>query len=125
MRKVTLRTVTAFLAKTAYTEGNTHTDGQTLYLHGNPIAEHSHDMQGVIFLRDCGWQTVTTKDRLNGVIELFGNSLGFHGPVIGRAKIGQRKGVWSWGTIPWNPANSSPNILDRSHFERFSGKRDL
>ena len=44
-------------------------------LHGNPIARLGHDMTGQvreIALSDGGWQTVTTKSRLNAIASEFG-----------------------------------------------------
>ncbi len=64
MRKVTERAVQAFLSHRAATVDNTHTDGQALYLFGNKIAEHSP--QG-IRVTLAGWNTPTTRERLNGL----------------------------------------------------------
>lgn len=38
------------------------------YLHGNLIAEKSSDF---ILVRDAGWQTNTTKSRLNAILSAF------------------------------------------------------
>lgn len=59
------RAVTAaFAAHTAYprTINNTSTDGVTLYLHGNAIAEWR---KGKLYVSTAGWNTVTTRQRLN------------------------------------------------------------
>lgn len=64
MRKVTAITTTAFLRRKKAKEGNTYSDGNTLYLHGNKIAEHRVDG---IYITDAGWPTATTKERLNGL----------------------------------------------------------
>ena len=40
-----------------------------VYLHGNKIAEL--DDQGRVYVSDAGWQTVTTKSRLNAIINYF------------------------------------------------------
>jgi len=40
-----------------------------VYLHGNKIAEL--DAQGRVYISDAGWQTVTTKSRLNAIINYF------------------------------------------------------
>ena len=70
MRKVTENTVTAFLAGQKYAEGNTYTDGNTLYLHGNAIAWH--DGQGDVVFTMAGWPSVTTRERLNGLFDMLG-----------------------------------------------------
>jgi hypothetical protein len=40
--------------------------GVTYYLFGNEIA-HYNPMNGTLTLSDAGWETTTTKDRLNGL----------------------------------------------------------
>ena len=47
----------------------TETDCSKVYLHGNHIATVGADY---CMLFDGGWQTVTTKSRLNALIEEFG-----------------------------------------------------
>jgi hypothetical protein len=49
--------------------GNTHTDGQSLFLHGNLIAWHIDDETVAMTL--CGWPTVTTRERLNGICTML------------------------------------------------------
>jgi len=71
MRKVTKKAVTAFLAGKTCCEGNTTCDGETLLLHGNPIARRDPE-SGVVTVTLAGWATPTTKERLNGLCELMG-----------------------------------------------------
>lgn len=54
--------------------------GGKLFLHGNLIAER--DKFDILTISSCGWQTNTTKERLNGILSKVG------------AKISQVKGVW-------------------------------
>ena len=68
MRKVTHKTVSAFLDGRACNEGNSSTDGRQYALHGNVIA--NLDEHGTVFLRDCGWLTRTTMDRLNAILDM-------------------------------------------------------
>ena len=42
----------------------------TVYLHGNKIASYSHVTRDLEIL-DGGWQTVTTKSRLNALLDEF------------------------------------------------------
>ena len=42
----------------------------TVYLHGNHIATYSH-VDRSLSLLDGGWQTVTTKSRLNALLDEF------------------------------------------------------
>ena len=64
MRQVTRDIVSAFIARTPSTKGNSHTDGVTLYLHGNAIARHG---AAGLEISNAGWQSNTTKERLNGL----------------------------------------------------------
>lgn len=68
MRKVTRETARAFLAGKPKTVGNTETDGQSYELHGNKIA-WTHGNWRVLTL--AGWNTVTTRERLNGILDLM------------------------------------------------------
>jgi len=56
--------VTAFLAGTAQQNGNTGTDGHSLYLFGNMIAKRT---RGGITVTLAGWDTVTTRAYLNAI----------------------------------------------------------
>lgn len=74
MRKITEKTVRAFLSGHSLTVGNTYTDGQALYLHGNRIAMRD-GVTGEVWLSTGGWNTLTTRERLNGVLSIMGSSL--------------------------------------------------
>ncbi len=52
-------------------EGNT-----SVRLHGNRIAEISQF--GDITLSSCGWETVTTKSRLNAILDTFLSGIGIY-----------------------------------------------
>lgn len=69
MRKITQNIVHAFIAGYTRTIGNSHTDGDALFLHGNRIAEKREDG---IYISNAGWSTVTTKERLNGLLDSLG-----------------------------------------------------
>lgn len=73
MRKVTKEAATALLKQKNYRNSNTevHSNGQVMALHGNTIAMYDA-LEGTLTVRDAGWQTVTTKERINGVLEVFG-----------------------------------------------------
>jgi hypothetical protein len=75
MRQITADAVRAFRNNQNFKRGNTEVDidgavdyqgkpMSLLLLHGNTIAELSN---GGMFISSCGWQTVTTKERLNGL----------------------------------------------------------
>jgi hypothetical protein len=74
MRKLTREIVSAFLNGNKKTKGNTSTDGQSIWLHGNQIVETNQD--GKIVINNCGWGTVTTRERLNGLLNEIAPHLG-------------------------------------------------
>ena len=49
-------------------EYNNNTNCSSIYLHGHQIATYDHNNQAVK-LSSCGWQTVTTKSRLNAILD--------------------------------------------------------
>ena len=72
MRKVTAESVRCFMYGEQKTIGNTRIvikEG-TYYmlLHGNCIAERNIN-SGHLKISHAGWQTATTKDRLNGILD--------------------------------------------------------
>tara|TARA_R110000782_G_scaffold153539_1_gene245989 strand:+ start:780 stop:1082 length:303 start_codon:yes stop_codon:yes gene_type:complete len=69
MRKITQEAIRAFTHRKNFKKANTqvmaHSDGWTgLFLHGNLIAEIENHQ---LIINDGGWQSNTTKDRLNGL----------------------------------------------------------
>jgi hypothetical protein len=83
-RKSIRPVIQAFHAQKSLKRGNTHTENGKLYLFGNLIAEYRSNR---LWIRDAGWQTVTTKDRLNG---------------LNGVSISQRKYQWYLNGNPWN-----------------------
>jgi hypothetical protein len=79
MKQVTSKVVNAFLVGKPTKVDNTQSTGRAMYLFGNKIAEWREDG---LWITNCGWQTNTTKERLNGL----GMYLNFW--------IAQRKGNW-------------------------------
>ena len=47
---------------------NSNTNCSSIYLHGHLIATFDHNLKAVK-LSSCGYQTVTTKSRLNAILE--------------------------------------------------------
>ena len=47
---------------------NSNTNCSSIYLHGHQIATFDHNLKAVK-LSSCGWQTVTTKSRLNAILD--------------------------------------------------------
>ena len=69
MRKITQDAIRAFRYRQTFKRGNTEVkvfdNSVALFLHGNIIAEYAAD--GGLYIRDGGWQSNTTKERLNGL----------------------------------------------------------
>lgn len=68
--------------------GNTRTNGKEIFLHGNLIARKTN--LG-IEITSAGWQTTTTKERLNGLLD-----------QIGVGRIYQKNFNWYLNNKPWN-----------------------
>lgn len=94
MRKVTQNAVNAFMCNSPFAQGNTTVTvvkGKTqLFLHGNLIAERNS--KGAISITNAGWFSNTTKERLNGVLNMVG------------IRLQQKKRTWYLiGDIPKGP----------------------
>ena len=68
MRKVTQQIKQAFEQGKSLKVGNTKTDGQTVWLHGNAIVKRDPD--GLVRASLAGWNTPTTRERVNGITGL-------------------------------------------------------
>lgn len=71
MRKITKEATEAFLNGKDYKNTNTEVSRGALFLHGNKIAEYaslfSNDGNKDINVTLAGWNTNTTRERLNGI----------------------------------------------------------
>ena len=78
MRKITRGIVTAFLDNRCLRKDNTTTDGSEIRLFGNLIAYWDTDSTVGGHIVQCvaitlaGWNSTTTRERLNGLLELMG-----------------------------------------------------
>tara|TARA_B100001057_G_scaffold402822_1_gene414886 strand:- start:303 stop:614 length:312 start_codon:yes stop_codon:yes gene_type:complete len=73
MRKIERQMNTAIRSRKNWAGSNTtvmvdHNDKARVYLHGNLIAEVCNDFVAIF---DGGWQSVTTKSRLNALLDEF------------------------------------------------------
>ncbi len=66
MRKVTAQIKAAFEQGISLKVGNTKTNGKTVWLHGNAIIKRDPD--GLVRWSLAGWNTSTTRDRVNGIV---------------------------------------------------------
>tara|TARA_R100001377_G_scaffold83946_2_gene66436 strand:+ start:2589 stop:2885 length:297 start_codon:yes stop_codon:yes gene_type:complete len=70
MRQITREAIWAFRYGKTFKKGNTSVEiseggTHTLKLHGNTIAQYSN--RGELWVTTSGWNTPTTKERLNGI----------------------------------------------------------
>jgi len=70
MRQETQKIMSAFLKGEKASAQRTNTDGYSVWLHGNLIAERG---KSKLWFTLADWPTVTTRDRINGLLELSGS----------------------------------------------------
>jgi hypothetical protein len=85
MRQITAKIVHAFEGRNALKIGNSRTDGNTLWLFDNRIAFWMGDSE--LWVSNGGWDSATTKERLNGLT-------GVH--------VKQKNGVWLLNGRIWD-----------------------
>lgn len=74
MKKISYEAALALLQGRRYTSGNMHVSDGIMYLHGNEIARYDR-VAGTLRISNGGWDSVTTKDRLNAVLSVFKTGL--------------------------------------------------
>jgi len=84
MRQITREIVNAFENSRSLTIGNSRTNGESLWLFGNKIAEIRRDG---LWITNAGWKSVTTKERLNG---------------LSGVRIQQLRGKWFLNENEWD-----------------------
>tara|TARA_Y100000768_G_scaffold325932_1_gene263083 strand:- start:43 stop:369 length:327 start_codon:yes stop_codon:yes gene_type:complete len=81
MRLIESQMVNAVAARRNWQSGNTQVTkcdrGMVVYLHGNQIAQLEPDDQ-CLWVTDAGWQTSTTKSRLNALLSALCPGCGIH-----------------------------------------------
>ena len=74
MRKIEQQMNRAIANRTDWSSSNTRvefndsTNCSSVFLHGHNIATFDHNVKAVK-ISSCGWQTVTTKSRLNAILD--------------------------------------------------------
>jgi hypothetical protein len=91
MRSITLDACRAFMAAQPFKRSNTEVvvlpNVTVLKLFGNEIAYRYNDPEKTLSITNCGWDSNTTKERLNG---------------IEGVRINQTKGQWYLSGKEWN-----------------------
>ena len=81
MRKIEAQMNAAIAGRRNWAKDNTRVEvnkhGDTfVYLHGHNIATIANN--GDMTLSSCGWETVTTKSRLNAILDCFVHNIGIY-----------------------------------------------
>lgn len=88
MRKIETLMIDAIRDRRDWQSGNTSVDqtdhGAVVRLFGNVIARVEHE-ESRVFITDAGWQTATTKSRINAILSVLTN---------GRGHIYQQRFLW-------------------------------
>ena len=91
MRKITKESISAFLNARSFKKSNMEVEVKPnvtiLKLYGNEIAYLYNDPNRTLSITNCGWETNTTKERLNGL------------PTV---RINVKKGSWFLNDNEWN-----------------------
>ncbi len=75
MRKETRKIAKTFLNHEKAVTTRTRTDGESVFLHGNKIAFWNYgDVKPALCFTLAGWPSVTTRERINGILELSGSN---------------------------------------------------
>jgi hypothetical protein len=99
MKKITAQMRDAFLDGKPFRRDNTEVriEDRTIaiYLFGNKIAARSKDYPERIMITNCGWDTVTTKERLN---------------ALPNVRIHQKNYHWYLNGEQWNGAPTTVKL---------------
>lgn len=82
-RQITMDAVAAFMSHGSFRRSNTVVEGDKMFLFGNAIAKWEDN---TMWITTRGWESVTTKERLNGL------------PGV---DVYQSKGIWYLNGIEW------------------------
>ena len=97
MRKITADATRAFRNRQKFKRGNTEVkvfdNSVALYLHGNMLAEY---INNELWINDGGWQSNTTKERLNGLSGVHVVQRDYDWYLNGKYWTGVRVNVREW-----------------------------
>ena len=91
MRKITKESIAAFNESKTFNKQNMSVEVKPnvtiLKLHGNSIAYRYNNPERTLAITNCGWESNTTKERLNGITGV---------------DIYQKKGIWYLNGEQWD-----------------------
>lgn len=116
MRQITRDIVRAFESRNSLRIDNSRTDGQSLWLFNNRIADWRADG---LWITNSGWTSVTTKERLNGLTGISIQQVRGNWFLNGRAWDGEWINVDAWndGITYVNEASPREAIVQEPEFD--------
>jgi len=91
MKSITSKAIEKFLNAETFKSSNTIVEVlpnvTILKLFGNAIAYRYNDPKQTLSITNCGWETATTKERLN---------------ALPNVRIQQKKGIWYLNDAEWD-----------------------
>ena len=115
MRQITQQIVNAFQNSRSLRIGNSRTNGESLWLFDNKIAEIRRDG---LWISNAGWKSTTTKERLNGLSGVRIQQVNGNWFLNGREWGGQWVNVNAWNDGIEYATNQSPlDVADEPEFE--------
>lgn len=91
MRKITEESINAFMNAKKFSKQNMVVEVlpnvTILKLHNNAIAYRYNDPERTLSITNCGWFSITTKERLNG---------------LPNVSVHQQKGIWYLNDEEWD-----------------------
>ncbi len=91
MKTITSKAIEKFLNAENFKSSNTIVEVlpnvTILKLFGNAIAYQYNDPNKTLSITNCGWETATTKERLN---------------ALPNVRIQQKKGIWYLNDVEWD-----------------------
>ena len=100
MRQITDKISKAFKDRINKKISNSTTDGKCLWLFGNMIAMYDRD--GNVSITTANHATKTTKDRLNGILDVFGDKRRIYHKA-GQLYLGDQEWDGDWVAIGNKP----------------------
>jgi hypothetical protein len=113
-RMITDAIAEAFMAGKKRRIANTSTDGQTVWLHNNPIVRKAAD--GSVEVSLAGWPTPTTRERINGILSGLGLDV----------RVSQRGGSQMLNGKPWDgewqSVGNAANVVTEGDMDQMAGR---
>jgi len=102
MRKITQKAVDALFSGRNFKAGNTKVEDSTLILHWTAIAKIEN---GKLYVRSGGYETNTTKERLNG---------------LPNVNIYQKNYQWFLNGVEWQDSRQWTEVVDYVEINRIN-----